>query len=321
MKAHSNTFSRRDLLLGAVAAGAWPNVSPARAQASLKLNVGFTAINEYTGLFVAKEQGFFAKRGLEVELTLIANNATVPAALASNSIQIGTPSVTTILQAVDGGIPLQLVCGAGVLSVSKPSVGLVAKTGSNIAKASDFAGKRVGVPGLNALFHIIARQWMIKGGQDPKTVHFVEVPFAQMFDTLRGGQVDALVTAEPARSRIINGGVGFVVGNILEAIMDNALSGNYTATSSFISANRQPLASFRAALDEAHAFAASQQEATLNDVGKYLKLPLETLRSLPSPILRTQIDRAQVEFWVKVAIDQGMLRSPLSVDQLMGGLA
>lgn len=34
---------------------------------------------------MAKEEGFFARRGLDVELTLIANNATLPPALISNS--------------------------------------------------------------------------------------------------------------------------------------------------------------------------------------------------------------------------------------------
>lgn len=312
-------IARRALLAATAASAAAPLARP-RAQAPTRLNVGFTAINEYTGLFVAKEEGFFARRGLDVELTLIANNATLPAALISNSVQLGTPSVTTILQAIDGGIPLQFVCGAGVLSAARPSVGVVARSGSNFARPTDFEGKRIAVPGLNALFHVIFRQWLIAGGQNPRGVSFVEVPFAQMFDSLRGGQVEALVTADPARSRIIEANVGYAVGNMLDAIMDNALSGNFAATEGYIAAHRSQLTAFRASIDEGHAFAERDPEATLAHVAKYMRLSPEVLRSLPKPILRSRIDREQVEFWVRVATEQGMLRGRVSVDRLLAGL-
>lgn len=108
-----DTISRR-IFLASAAAGLSLHSGLSAAQAPNRLKVGFSPINEYTGLFVAKDQGFFQKRGLDVELQLIPVNATMPAALLSNSIQIGTPSITTTLQAVEGGMNLQFLCGAGV---------------------------------------------------------------------------------------------------------------------------------------------------------------------------------------------------------------
>ena len=45
--------------LGATA----PNV---RAQSSTKIVFGFTAVTDFASVFVAKEEGYFSKRGLDV---------------------------------------------------------------------------------------------------------------------------------------------------------------------------------------------------------------------------------------------------------------
>lgn len=312
-------ISRRQALatvLGAASSAAL--TLSGQAQTPVKLKVGFSPINEYTGLFVAKDQGFFERRGLDVEPTLIQNNATIPPALVGNSIQLGTPSVSTILQALEGGLPLQLICGAGVFSAAKPSISLVAKVGSGFTKAEDFRGKRIGVSALNALFHIVVKEWLSKGGVDPKTVSFVETPFTQMFDMLRGGQVDALVASEPVLSRILNGGVGERVGNILTAVMDNALSGNYTTTVDFARKNRAAMVSFKAAIEEAHVFAQSNPKAVGESIARYLQLDEKIVAAMPAPILRSRIDREQVEFWIKVAKSQGLIRREVSINSLMG---
>lgn len=289
----------------------------ARAQGAEKISVGYTAINEYAGMFVAIEKGLFSKRGLEVQATLIPNNATIPAALYSGSIQIGTPSVTTLLQAVDGGMDLKFVCGAGVLSPSNPSVSLLVKAQGGPQTIGELASKRVGVPGLNALFHVIALKWLNQNGVDPKTVNFVETPFAQMYDLLRGGQLDAVVAADPARSRIVGDKVGITLGNMLDAVPEGALSGNFAATAKFADANPQSLKSFRDAVAEGDALALADREGTLQILSKYLKLPVDVLAKLPSPELRSQIDPAQIDFWVQVARDQKMLRRSIDVSTLL----
>lgn len=314
-----DTISRR-IFLASAAAGLSLHSGLSAAQAPNRLKVGFSPINEYTGLFVAKDQGFFQKRGLDVELQLIPVNATMPAALLSNSIQIGTPSITTTLQAVEGGMNLQFLCGAGVLSAAHPTIRMLARDGSGLGSVTDFKGRRVGVSALNATFHVIAREWLSKGGVDWKSVSFVETPFTQMFDLLRGGQVDALVASDPALSRIVAAGVGRPVGNLLDAVMDNALSGNYCVTAEFAAKNKPALMAFRQSIDEAHAFAAANPEPTRRSVAKYLGLPEDVIAKVTPPILASQIHRAQVEFWVKVVRGQGMLRRDVQVDALMAGM-
>ena len=75
------------LLLACWAGSAWSQI---------KVVVGYTAVPDFAAAFIAKEQGVFAKRGLDVELKAITLTSNIPAALVSDSIQIGgtTPTVS-----------------------------------------------------------------------------------------------------------------------------------------------------------------------------------------------------------------------------------
>src|SRR3954454_12695534 len=86
------------------------------AFAQAKIQVGCTATSDCASAMVAVDEGIFRKHGLEVEMTPIGINSNIPAAILSNSIQIGGPTSTVFLQAVDGGLDLIAIAGASVMS-------------------------------------------------------------------------------------------------------------------------------------------------------------------------------------------------------------
>jgi len=92
--------------------------------------------------------------------------------------------------------------------------GLVARAGSGIKTAQDCVGKKVGVPGLGAFLHVTFRAWLKDQGVDYRKVSFVEASFPQHGDLLRGGSVDAVVTADPFMNRITDSGAGYVASLI-----------------------------------------------------------------------------------------------------------
>src|SRR3981189_2183934 len=73
-------------------------------QAQTKIQIGCTATSDCASAMVAVDEGIFRKHGLDAEMVLIGINSNIPAAILSNSIQIGGPTSTVFLQAVDGGL-------------------------------------------------------------------------------------------------------------------------------------------------------------------------------------------------------------------------
>src|SRR5687767_16004773 len=86
------------------------------AVAQAKIQVGCTATSDCASAMVAIDEGIFKKHGLEVEMTPIGINSNIPAAILSNSIQIGGPTSTVFLQAADGGLDLVAIAGATLMS-------------------------------------------------------------------------------------------------------------------------------------------------------------------------------------------------------------
>src|ERR1044071_10264615 len=81
------------------------------AFAQTKLVVGYTPANAFMPAFVAKDKGFFAKRGLDVTLQTVPQGSTIAGAMAGGSVQAGTLTPPAFLLAGEGGIDAQMVAG------------------------------------------------------------------------------------------------------------------------------------------------------------------------------------------------------------------
>lgn len=309
------TLKRRSLLW-ALAAATAPAV---RAQSNPKIVFGYTAVTDFASVFVAAEEGGFKRRNLDVELKFIALNSIIPAALQSDSLQIGGPTPSVFLQAVDGGLDLVLVAGGAVTSKTITSFGLVARAGSGIKSAQDCVGKKIGVPGLGAFLHVTFRAWLKNSGVDYRKVHFVEVAFPQHGDLLRGGSVDAVVSADPFMSRITDSGAGYVASYYSTFLPENHQTIVHAAKREWVASNPAAVHAFRQALLESAGF----MQQPKNDakvraaIGKYIKLPPEVLAKLqispPGPVVS---DR-QLAYWSALMKEQGMLKTDIDVARLI----
>src|SRR6202166_2969626 len=111
------------------------------AHAQTKVQLGCTATSDCASAMVAVDEGIFKKHGLDAEMVLIGINSNIPAAILSNSIQIGGPTSTVFLQAADGGLDLVAVSGASVMSpTSNTNIAAFVRNGVTIKEPKDFVG-------------------------------------------------------------------------------------------------------------------------------------------------------------------------------------
>ncbi len=292
--------------------------SIANAQ-STKIICGFTAVTDFTSAFVAKEEGYFSKRGLDVEMKFIPLNSTIPAAIQSDSLQMGGPTPSVFLQGVDGGLDHVVVAGAGITSKSITAFGLVAKAGSGIRTAQDCVGKKIGVPGLGAFLHVTFRAWLKQSGVDYRKVNFIEASFPQHGDLLRGGSIDAVVTADPFMNRILESGNGYVAAYYSTFLEEGNPTIVYSAKREWVQKNAAAAKAFRDSLVEAAAFMKKPANDTKvrEHIGKYIKLPPEVIAKVqlspPGPI----VTEKQLNFWVAMMKDQEMLKGTPAVATLI----
>ena len=272
-----------------------------------QVKIGYTPSIDIAPIFVAIEEGFFAKRGLEVEMQP-GNGSVMIAGLSSNSLQISNPTVPTFLQAVDAGLDLVLISGDNFTKPGIDEFAVVTRTGVNTAKPADYVGKKVGVSTIGAFLHVLFVEWLNKNGVDPKKVSFVEIPFPQMADVLKGGTVDAVITVEPFVARMVGSGIGTASANFIHDFPPGLPVATFAMTRAYAAANPDVVKGFREAFTEGVAFMAANPDKMRAHTSKYLKLPVEVLAKIPKPDLHVALPAQGITDWVGIMKRQELIK-------------
>ena len=288
--------------------------SPAAAQ---KITLGFSASTAFSNSFVAANEGIFQKHGLDVEMKLVPNSSTTPAALVADSLQVATPTAPITLQAIEQGLDLVVLAGGSYYAKGIEDVAIMVRPDSPLKTAKDFEGKRVATAGLNAFLHVLFRKWMSENGGDYKKVTFTETPFAQQLDVLRSGQVDGILAVQPFLARALESNMGRVVAYYIADLPGETLAGWYVATRKWVEANPKQAAAFAAAIREATDLALKDRELIRKANLKYIPFPPEVQAKFPDARYRAVVEPEAVEKWNKIALDQAMLKKPVDPAKIL----
>lgn len=107
------------------------------------VRIAHGAFNEkILALWIAREQGFFRKQGVNVEIITIRTGGQTVAALASGDVQMAYTIPGSVLSGAVGGLDVAFFGGL----VNKPDGDFVGAPG--IRRAEDLKGKRVGVQSI-----------------------------------------------------------------------------------------------------------------------------------------------------------------------------
>jgi NitT/TauT family transport system substrate-binding protein len=292
------------LMLAAIGFSATP------AAAQTKITFLYNASASFAAIFVAQDQGFLARRGLEVEFSLAQSGAVMPPALVAGSVQIAAPTSAVLVQASEQGLDLVVIANTSVYPSPPHSSGVVARTESGIKGPRDLVGRKVGLPSLGGIFEVLMRKWVQANGVDDHAVQWVEVQIRQMGDALKSGLVDVVVPVEPFYSRVINSKAGYDIGDFESVVPAGTMPVVYATTRDWARANAGAVKAFRAALDEAILFIDDPEhaEAVRASIAKYTKLPPEAAATLAIPSnLATKAKPEGLSFWIAVMREQGLI--------------
>ena len=142
----------------------WCNCSwcfSSAAAAPSKLVIGYAATTaRLMPLWIAQDQGFFTKYGIESEPVMLRGGTTLVTGLASGDVQIGRTAGAAVLSAVGAGHDLKMLATFS----SRNSYDVVVR--SNIKRAEDIRGKKLAINSLGGGTWIGAMLWLEHFGLD-----------------------------------------------------------------------------------------------------------------------------------------------------------
>ena len=286
--------------------------------AQTKIQIGCTATSDCASAMVAVDEGIFKKHGLDAETVLIGINSNIPAAILSNSIQIGGPTSTVFLQAADGGLDLVAVAGASIMNPSSnENIAAFVRNGVTIKEPKDFVGKKVGAPGLGAFLHVLFVKWLVEKGVDPRSVNFVEVTFPTMADIIKSGGVDVVLTAEPFVTRMTNAGLGTVAARYGAELARTEPIILYAAARDWAEKNPDTIRKFRAAIAEGAEIVNSDRDKASVSISKFTKQSIELVKASPPNRSEPILKAGQLAWWIDVMSSQKMLQTKVDLNKLI----
>ncbi|OSQ38868.1 ABC transporter substrate-binding protein [Thalassospira mesophila] len=184
-------MSRLKSILSAATIGASLALAalPAHANEKLTILLDWFVNPDHAPLIVAKEKGFFAKHGLDVELIEPADPSAPPRLVAAGQGDVAVNYQPQLHVQVAQGLPLTRI---GTL-VATPLNALVVLKNGPIKEISDLKGKKIGYS-LAGFEDAVLGTMLKSHGVDINSVELVNVNFS-LSPSLYSGQVDAVIGA------------------------------------------------------------------------------------------------------------------------------
>jgi NitT/TauT family transport system substrate-binding protein len=221
----------------------------AAADAPATIRVGATGNDTAAEVYYATELGFFKKRNLDVQIENLRNGAAEAAAVAGGALDIGEQNMVSMSNAHTRGLPFKFLAPAGEYVSAASTTNLLVAKNSSIKSAKDLNGKTIAVNALGDLTQIGAQAWIDKNGGDAATIHFIEMPPAEIGAAVARGTVAAGVVPEP--SLTLAEPDTRVLGRPYDAIAKRFVINGWFANASWIEKNSSAAKRFVEAIAEA----------------------------------------------------------------------
>lgn len=165
------------------------STSAAAGNSKLTVLLDWFVNPDHAPLFVAKEKGFFAERGLEVEIIAPSNPNDPPKLVAAGKADIAVSYQHQHHMQVDQGLPLIRIATL----VATPLNSLVVLADGDIDSIADLKGKTIGYS-VGGFETVLLKVMLERAGLALEDVKLVNVNFS-LSPSLFSGQVDAVIGA------------------------------------------------------------------------------------------------------------------------------
>jgi NitT/TauT family transport system substrate-binding protein len=235
---------------------------------------------DLAGLYIAQDDGLFAKQGLHVTIKKIPSSQAIIAAQLKGQVDISAGSYAAYIAAQAAGARFRILAQASVLAPATRA--LVVAANSPIGTIADLVGKRIGVNGTNSIGTLLISALLSENGISPAKVHFVidQQGFPAMPGQLKDGAWAAAFLAEPYITVAEEKYGEQVLADLDQGSTLNFPADGYVATAAWAHKYPKTAAAFVRAIQAGQALADSDAPAVQAAIAAYDKLPSQVTAAM-----------------------------------------
>jgi NitT/TauT family transport system substrate-binding protein len=262
----------------------------------------------YSFLAFGVRKGFFADRGLDVELSQHQGGAAIVPGLTSGEYQIGGSNIVSIFLARSRGLPLQIVApGTSVGSdADKDFSALVVPADSPIASVRDLVGRRIAVNTLKNVNDIVIKSNLQSQRADISDLKLTEMPFSAMLPALAQGRVDAAMLIEPFVTIAQSQGARVLLRPYVGA-KPNLAIGTYSATEGYIREHPGVVKAFQEAAARTASYITDNPDEYREALPTITKLDPALASKVNIPVWSSRMDMDSLRFFADRMVRYGLV--------------
>lgn len=171
------------------------------------ITIGLMPDTDSLPFIIAKEKGYFAEEGIEVNIQQYKSAMDRDSALQSGNLDGAVSDMLAVAFAKAGGFDVK------VTSFTDGSYKLIASKDAGINNVKALAGKDVAVS-RNTIIEYVTDQILAKEGMDSESINKVIIPqIPTRLEMLQNGKLTAATLPEPMASIAVSNGCTYVTGS------------------------------------------------------------------------------------------------------------
>ncbi len=290
------------------------------------LTVGAVPVADEAGLYIAEDDGLFAKEGLHVTIDSIVSSADATKGQNDGAFDITAGNAVSYVQdQVTGQSNLEIVAEGSLMQPGNQA--LYTLPGSPVNDVDRLRHARIGVNALNNIGTLLISSVLEEYGISASQVHFVAMPFPAMGTALKRHLIDVAWLPEPFGSADAATMGLQELCDLDQGATANFPVGWYVVTKAWAKKYPRTLEAFLTALRQGQEIADTQRTAVEQAMEK-LPAPftvppmIASVMSLETYPLNVApgIDAARVQRVANAMYQFQMLSQPFKVSSMLGGL-
>ena len=254
------------------------------------------------------DQGFFEKRGLDVEVTPSQGGATVVPAVVAGDTDIAGSNLVSVLLAQGKDIPVTIVApGTFVRNQRSQDFSAILAAGdSDIRAPADLEGKTLAVNTLKNVAELAAKASLAKQGVDVSKIELAEVDFPDMNGALTQGRVDAAFQIEPFVSLAVKEGHR-IIDRPYVGTKPGLQIGCYFTSERYLSENEDIVERFQQGVADTAAAIADDPEGFRKFLPEAAEIPPPAAEQAVLPAWKAENDQASLDLTAELMERYGVV--------------
>jgi ABC-type nitrate/sulfonate/bicarbonate transport system substrate-binding protein len=299
----------------AAAAVALPRVARAQTASGLTtLRLGTAGNDDAAPIVWGQKNGIFAKYGLDIQINK--NPGPAAAALIGGSYDLGKSAVTSMLQAHENNIPLNLIAAASVENVKVPYAAFLMSKDTPLHSGKDLEGQIVGLVVLGGIGQVAMMKWATQHGGDPKLIKFVEVPTYAAAGAIQQGRVFASECTYPAIGAALESGK-MTTATLYEVLGNNTVLTAWAVTQDFSSKHPDLIKAFARAWKESSIYTNAHHADTVDMMAEFTGIQSSVIAAMPRATASPTLVAGQVQPMIDDCAKFGVLKAPFPAGDIL----